>query len=53
VKLVRLVALGLLLGAAAAFVAELMRPRPTVAGSSGYRPPVPSRDNRVVLPERA
>ena len=52
-KLVRWVALGLLLGAFAAFVAELMRPRPTVAGSSGYRPPVPSRDHRVVLPEPA
>jgi len=35
---------------AAAFAAELIRPRPKVVGTSGYQPPVPSTDNRVVLP---
>ena len=48
-KLVRWVVLGLVLGAAAAFAAELMRPRSVVAGTSGYRPPAPSTDHRVVL----
>jgi hypothetical protein len=50
-KLVRWVAAGLVLGAGAAFAAELMRPRSRVRGSSGYTPPPPSRDNRVVLPD--
>jgi hypothetical protein len=40
---------GLLLGAGAAFVAQLLRPRP-IAGTSGYRAPVPATDHRVVLP---
>jgi hypothetical protein len=34
----------------AAFAAELIRPRPSVVGTSGYKPPVPTQDNRVVLP---
>lgn len=51
-RLVRWAVVGLLLGAAAAFAAELMRPRSTVAGSSGYRAPAPSQDHRVVLPGR-
>jgi hypothetical protein len=51
VKLVRWVAVGLALGAAAAFAAELMRPKAQVRGSSGYTPPPPSRDHRVVLPD--
>ena len=49
-RLLRWVLAGLLLGALAAFVAELVRPRRGIAGSSGYRPPVPSTDHRVVLP---
>jgi len=49
VKPLRWVLVGLLLGAGAAFVAQMLRPRP-VTGTSGYRPPVPSRDHRVVLP---
>jgi hypothetical protein len=48
-KLVGWVLAGLVLGALAAFVAQLVRPRPVVGGS-GYRPPVPSTDHRVVLP---
>ncbi len=48
-KPLRWVVAGLLLGALAAFVAEMLRPRP-VAGRSGYRAPVPSTDHRVVLP---
>jgi len=44
---------GLALGAAAAFAAQLMRPRMRVRGSSGYRPPRPSPDHRVVLPDTA
>jgi hypothetical protein len=48
-KLLGWVLTGLLLGALAAFVAQLVRPRP-VLGGSGYRPPVPSNDHRVVLP---
>jgi hypothetical protein len=51
VKLVRWVAVGLVLGAAAAFAAELMRPKSHVRGSSGYTPPPPSHDHRVVLPD--
>ena len=46
-KLVRWVVTGLLLGAAAAFAAELVRPRAAVAGSSGYRAPELSGDHRV------
>ena len=49
VKPLRWVGAGLLLGAAAAFVAQLLRPR-GVAGTSGYRAPVPATDHRVVLP---
>jgi len=49
-RLLRWVLAGLLLGALAAFVAELVRPRRGISGSSGYRPPVPSTDHRVVLP---
>lgn len=49
-KVTRLVLAGLALGAAAAFAAELMRPRVQTRGSSGYRPPAPSPDHRVVLP---
>jgi hypothetical protein len=48
-RLLRWVLAGLVLGALAAFVAQLVRPRPVSAGS-GYRPPVPSTDHRVVLP---
>jgi hypothetical protein len=48
-KLVRWVVAGLVLGAAAAFAAELMRPRDAVRGSSGYSPPAPSPDHRVQL----
>jgi hypothetical protein len=48
-RIVRWVVAGLLLGALAAFVAQLVRPRPVLDGS-GYRPPVPSTDHRVVLP---
>jgi len=50
VKVVRWVLAGLALGAAAAFAAELIRPRGQARGSSGYRPPPPSPDHRVVLP---
>lgn len=50
-KLVRWVAAGLMLGAAAAFAAELMRPRARVRGSSGYTPPPPSQDHKVALPD--
>jgi hypothetical protein len=50
VRVVRWVVAGLVLGALAAFVAELVRPRRGIVGSSGYRPPVPSTDHRVVLP---
>jgi hypothetical protein len=49
-KVTRWVLAGLALGATAAFAAELVRPRVQVRGSSGYRPPPPSRDHRVVLP---
>jgi hypothetical protein len=49
-KVARWVLAGLALGAAAAFAAELVRPRVQVRGSSGYRPPPPSHDHRVVLP---
>ena len=49
-KLLRWVVAGLVLGALAAFVAELVRPRPAITGSSGYRAPVSSTDHRVVLP---
>jgi hypothetical protein len=48
-KPLRWVLAGLLLGALAAFVTEMLRPRP-VAGTSGYRAPVPATDHRVVLP---
>jgi len=48
-RLVRWVVAGLVLGALAAFVAQLLRPRGPAVGS-GYRPPVPSTDHRVVLP---
>ena len=48
-KLLRWVVAGLVLGAGAAFVAQMLRPR-VVAGRSGYRPPVASTDHRVVLP---
>jgi len=48
-RLLRWVLAGLMLGAIAAFVAQMIRPRPAVRGS-GYRPPVPSTDHRVVLP---
>jgi hypothetical protein len=51
VKVVRWVLAGLALGAAAAFAAQLMRPRVEARGSSGYRPPPPSPDHRVVLPQ--
>lgn len=50
-KLVRWVLLALLVGGAAAFAAELMRPRTSVAGRSGYRAPVPSADHRAVRRE--
>ncbi len=50
-KLVRWALLALLVGAAAAFAAELMRPRTNVAGSSGYRAPLPSADHRAVRRE--
>ena len=50
-KLVRWVLLALLVGAAAAFAAELMRPRTSVVGTSGYRAPVPSVDHRAVRRE--
>jgi hypothetical protein len=49
-RVVRWVVAGLVVGALVAFVAELMRPRPGIAGSSGYVPPVPATDHRVVLP---
>jgi|GEM_PF-2193905 len=52
-KVIRWVVTGLALGAAAAFLAELVRPREQVKGSSGYRPPAPSPDHRVVLPDRS
>jgi hypothetical protein len=52
-KLAGLVVTGLVLGAAAAFATELMRPRERVRGSSGYRPPPPSKDRYVVLPDAA
>ena len=48
-KLLRWIVAGLVIGAAAAFVTEMLRPRP-VDGSSGYRAPVPATDHRVVLP---
>jgi hypothetical protein len=48
-RLLRWVVAGLVLGVLAAFVAQLVRPRPATGGS-GYRPPVPSTDHRVVLP---
>jgi len=48
-RLLRWVVAGLVLGVLAAFVAQLVRPRPLAVGS-GYRAPVPSRDHRVVLP---
>jgi hypothetical protein len=35
---------------AVAFAAELVRPRRYAVHTSGYRPPVASPDNRVVLP---
>jgi hypothetical protein len=41
---------GLLLGALAAFAMQLLRPRPRSARRSGYLPPRPAVDNRVVLP---
>jgi len=50
-KVARWVVAGLALGAAAAFAAQLMRPRVRVRGSSGYTPPPPSPDHRVVLPD--
>ena len=49
-KLLGWVLAGLLVGALAAFAAELVRPRTGLTGSSGYRPPTPSTDHRVVLP---
>jgi hypothetical protein len=52
-KLGRWVVAGLVLGAAAAFGTELMRPRERVRGSSGYRPPPPAKDRYVVLPDTA
>lgn len=51
-KIVRWVLAGLALGAGVAFAAELVRPRVQLRGSSGYRPPPPSHDHRVVLPDR-
>ncbi|MFI5099857.1 MAG: hypothetical protein ACHQE5_04995 [Actinomycetes bacterium] len=48
-RLLRWIVLGLVVGALVAFVAEMLRPRP-VAGTSGYRAPVPATDHRVVLP---
>jgi hypothetical protein len=49
VRPVRWIVAGLVLGALAAFVAQMLRPRP-VTGASGYRAPVPASDHRVVLP---
>lgn len=49
-RILRWVVAGLLLGALAAFVAEMVRPRRGIVGSSGYHAPVPSTDHRVVLP---
>jgi hypothetical protein len=49
-KVLRWVLVGLVLGAGAAFAAELVRPRGRVRGSSGYRPPAPARDHRASVP---
>lgn len=49
-RVARWVLAGLVLGALAAFVAELVRPRTGIAGASGYIAPVPSTDHRVTLP---
>ena len=53
VKLMRWLVLAVVMVAAGAFVAELLRPRrPTVTGAagSGYLPPQPAADRYVVLP---
>ena len=52
-KLMRWLVLAVVMVAAGAFVAELLRPRrPTVTGAagSGYLPPQPAADRYVVLP---
>jgi len=50
VKVLRWVVAGLLLGAAAAFLVELLLPRRrSSAGSSGYLPPRASSDRHAVL----
>ncbi len=48
-RLLRWIVAGVVVGALAAFVTEMLRPRP-VTGTSGYRAPVPATDHRVVLP---
>ncbi len=50
-RLARWVVLALLVGAGVAFLAELLRPRPDSAPQSGYLPPRPAPDHRVVLPD--
>ena len=49
-KPVRWIVAGLALGILTAFVAQMVRPRRGIAGSSGYEAPVPATDHRVVLP---
>ena len=53
-KLMRWLVLAVVMAAAGAFVAELLRPRtrPAVNGptGSGYLPPQPAADRYVVLP---